>query len=162
MTSYFPEESFFLFHRKYMFKCFPDSLHSFCISPLLGKTVGSNCWSNEVMANSRYEMPLPGNPGSCLQECQGVVVRFGGLLTVLTASVDIDILMVNWHGTVCHHLVIHSIFVFPYRVMPKTYSQNITCKISIKKKVFFVEEWLYRRIGFSKWKMWSHTIGSIN
>lgn len=88
------------------------------------------------MANSRYEMPLPGNPRSCLQECQGVVVRFGGLLTVLTASVDIDILMVNWHGTICHHLVIHSIFVFPYRVMPKTYSQNITCKIFIKKKSF--------------------------
>ena len=48
------------------------------------------------------------------------VIKFlsRGLLVVLTASVDIDILMVDWNGTVSHHLVLYSIFISPYRIMP--------------------------------------------
>ena len=75
---------------------------------------------------------------------EGVVVRFRGWLVALTASVDIDILMFNWHGTVCHHLVIHSIFGFPYRVMPinifsEYYLQNLNYKKSLSSSSHYTE-----------------------
>ena len=67
-------------------------------------------------------------------------MRFRGLLVALTASVDIDILMLNWHSTVCHHLVIHSIFVFSYRgmqinIFSEYYLQNLNYKKSLYRRI---------------------------
>lgn len=68
----------------------------------------------------------------------GVAVIFRGLLVELTASVNIDILMFNWHGTVCHHLVIHSIFVSPYRAMPINIFSDLNLQNLTKLQKVFI------------------------
>ena len=68
----------------------------------------------------------------------GSAVIFRGLLVELTASVNIDILMFNWHGTVCHHLVIHSIFVSPYRAMPINIFSDLNLQNLTKLQKVFI------------------------